>query len=383
MNGQETTERPERIFLSPPHMGGSELDHIHAAFEANYIAPVGPQLTAFEQEFAAKVGAGGALALSSGTAALHLALRVLGVGPEDVVLVSTLTFIASVSPVVYCGAEPVFIDADPNTWCMDPGLLAGELANLQRQGKRPKAVIPVDLYGQPVDLESIRAICEPMSVPIVCDCAESLGSLYKERPIGQGAWASCYSFNGNKIITTGGGGMLVSDDQDLIDQAHFLSTQARDQAAHYQHSAIGYNYRMSNIAASIGLGQLAVLDERVERKREIFGYYRQALGDMEGLAFMPEAEHARANRWLTVILLDPKRFGAQPEEVRLALEKHNIESRPVWKPMHLQPVFAGRRVVGGGVAEELFARGLCLPSGTALGQADLERIVDIVRGCAG
>ncbi len=359
-------------------MGGRELAYIQEAFESNYIAPLGPQVDAFEQRFARRVGARHALALASGTAALHLALRVLGVGPGQVVPVSTLTFIASVTPIVYLGAQPVFIDAESHTWCMDPEILAQALADLDRQGRRPRAVVPVDLYGQPSDLERILKVCEPYGVQVILDCAEALGSRYQGRPVGQGAAASFYSFNGNKIITTSGGGMLVSDDQDLIDQARFLSQQARDDAPHYEHSTLGYNYRMSNVLAAIGLGQLEVLDQRVAAKRRIFQYYRQALGSLPGITFMPEADFARGNRWLTVMLIDPGQFGADREELRLALEEHNIESRPVWKPMHLQPAFAGCPVQGGAVAERLFDRGLCLPSGTALSDADLERICAVI-----
>lgn len=408
-----------RIFLSPPHMSGEEVRFVTEAFESNYIAPMGPMVDAFEQEFAEKVGIPHAVAVASGTAAMHLALRVLGVGPENEVVASALTFIGSVSPIVFQGATPVFIDSDRTTWTMDPDLLAEELEACQKRGQLPKAVIPTDLYGQCADLDRILKICEPYGVPVVVDAAEALGATYKGRSAGSGGRAAVFSFNGNKIITTSGGGMLVSDDEELIEQARFLSQQARDPAPHYEHSWIGYNYRMSNILAAIGRGQLRVLDERVETKRKIFAYYQEALGDIPGIEFVPEAPYGRSNRWLTVVLITPEEFGADREEVRLALEEQNIEARPIWKSMHLQPVFqiAHRaegpsgiqtentfhgvniaqsestdyaesrkqrykaRVVGGEVAEHLFNRGLCLPSGTQMTEEDLNRVIEVIRSC--
>ena len=340
-------------------------------------------MDAFEAEFAAAVGAPYALALSSGTAALHLALLLAGVGPGDEVLVSTLTFSASANPIVYLGGEPVFIDSERASWNMDPALLAETLVARARAGKLPKAVIPVHLYGQSADMDPILAACDRYDVTVIEDAAEALGATYKGRAPGSLGWAGIFSFNGNKIITTSGGGMLVSADKGLIDHARKLATQARDPAPHYQHSEIGYNYRMSNVLAAIGRGQLQVLAERVRRKREIFATYRQALGDLPGIAFMPEAPWGRATRWLTCITVDPAEFGADREAIRLALEAENIESRPLWKPMHLQPVFAGCPVVGGAVAAGLFERGLCLPSGTSLTDADLARVADVVRRVAG
>jgi dTDP-4-amino-4,6-dideoxygalactose transaminase len=312
---------------------------------------------------------------------MHLALREIGVGPGDEVLASTMTFIGSVTPVWFLGASPVFIDCDEPTWNMDPELLAEELGECDRRGRVPKAVIPTDLYGQCADLDRIKEVCAPYNIPVVTDAAEAMGATYKRRHAGCGAKAAVFSFNGNKILTTSGGGMLASEDPALIAHTRKLSQQARDPAPHYEHSEIGYNYRMSNILAAIGRGQLRVLDERVAAKRRIFDHYRELLGDLPGVTFMPEAPTGRCNRWLTVILIDPDQFGVAVETVRLALEAENIESRPVWKPMHLQPVFRGYRVCGGGVSEHLFRCGLCLPSGTAMAPSDIERVASIVRRC--
>ena len=391
----------KRIFLSPPHMGGEELGFVKEAFKSNYVAPIGPMIDAFEKEFAEKVGVSHALALSSGTAAIHLALNNLGVGPEDEVFASTLTFIGSVSPITFLGATPVFIDSDRQTWNMAPDLLEQELSSCAEKGKLPKAVIPTDLYGQCADVDRIKAVCEPFNIPIIVDSAEALGATYKGTHAGTGAKAAIFSFNGNKIITTSGGGMLVSEDKEFIDHARFLSTQARDPFSHYEHSEIGYNYRMSNIVAAIGRGQLRVLNERVKVKREIFDYYRKALGETPGIEFMPEASYGQSTRWLTVILISPEEFGADRETIRLALEAENIEARPVWKPMHLQPVFNSKdqgeqlydrqypkkrykvRTVGGGVAADLFNKGLCLPSGTAMRDKDLDRVISVILKCRG
>jgi len=396
-----------RLFLSPPHLGIHEAEFVRQAFKSNYIAPLGPQVDAFEKAFSDYTGIPHCVALSSGTAAMHLALRHLGVGPGDEVFASSLTFIGSVSPVVFEGATPVFIDSDRDSWNMDPDLLAAELAACDRKGRLPKAVIPTDLYGQCADYGRIYDVCRRYGVPVIVDAAEAMGAWYggqgERRHAGAGARAAVFSFNGNKIITTSGGGMLASEDKVLIAHARFLSQQARDPFPHYEHTEIGYNYRMSNVLAGIGRGQLAVLDERVSRKREIFDYYYNSLKDLPGIEFMPEAPFGRSNRWLTVILITPERFGTDRETLRLALEAENIESRPVWKPMHLQPVFAavngdvgqksaivqnrqrgGKRryacrVVGGQLAEDLFSRGLCLPSGTAMSEADLGRVVAIIR----
>jgi dTDP-4-amino-4,6-dideoxygalactose transaminase len=401
-------KRTKRIFLSPPHMGGDELRFVREAFDSNYIAPLGPMVDAFEREFAEKLGIPHAAALSSGTAAMHLAMRLLGVGQGDEVIASTLTFIGSVTPAVFQGADLTFVDCDRTSWNMDPDLLAEELDTCEKRGLLPKAVVPTDLYGQCCQLQRIVEICERYGVPVICDSAEALGAKYNPQitqitqmvHAGKGARAAVFSFNGNKIITTSGGGMLASEDEEFIEQARFLSQQARDAAPHYEHSQIGYNYRMSNILAAIGRGQLKVLEARVKRKREIFDYYKESLGELPGIEFMPEAPYGSSNRWLTVILISPEEFGAAREAVRLALEAENIEARPVWKPMHLQPVFqveaqsAKRiehgvkkrykaRVIGGEVAEDLFNRGLCLPSGTAMTDEDLNRVVEVIKTMLG
>ena len=388
-------------------MGGEELEFIKEAFESNYIAPLGPQVDAFEREFSEYIGIQHCVAVSSGTAAMHLGLRHLGVGPGDEVFASTLTFIGSVTPAVFQGAIPVFIDCDRKSWNMDPGLLEAELGKCAEAGRLPKAVVPTDLYGQCCDLGRIVEISDRYGVPVVCDAAESLGAGYltqrrngakKEKRwvhAGVGAKAAVYSFNGNKIITTSGGGMLASDDEALIEHAKKLSQQAREDFPHYEHVEIGYNYRMSNILAAMGRGQLRVLDKRVARKREIFNYYNQALQDVPGIAFMPEPEWSRSNRWLTVILVVPEDFGVDREQIRLVLEEENIEARPVWKPMHMQPVFETSRkgaktqrnlkkksykarIVGGEAAEDFFERGLCLPSGTAMTNGDLDRVIETI-----
>lgn len=371
-------ERRPRIFLSAPHMSGSEQRYVREAFDSNWVAPLGPNVDAFENEFAQSVGSSRALALTSGTAALHLALQEVGVSQGDEVLVSTLTFSASVNPIVYLGAKPVFIDSERTSWNMDAGLLRDRLAARAAAGHLPKAVVLVHLYGQSADITPILAQCSRYGIPLVEDAAEALGTTYHGRTPGTFGKAGIYSFNGNKIITTSGGGMLVSHDEALIQHARKLATQARDPAPHYQHSEIGYNYRLSNILAGIGRAQLQVLEDRVQARRGNFDFYRKALGDLPGLEFQPEAPWGRHSRWLTCLTLNPAEFGADRETVRLALEAENIESRPVWKPMHLQPVFAGYEVVGGEVAEDLFEHGLCLPSGSNLTESDLQRVVDVI-----
>ena len=373
----------QRIYLSPPHMSGLEQQYVQAAFASNWVAPLGPNVDAFEAEFGAAVGAPYALALSSGTAALHLALLHLGIGPGDEVAVSTLTFAASVNPILYVGARPVFIDSETASWNMDPQLLADFLAERARQKRLPKAVILVHLYGQSGDIAPILALCEQYDVPLLEDAAEALGATYRGQSPGTLGRAGIFSFNGNKIITTSGGGMLVSADKALIDHARKLATQAREPAAHYEHTEVGYNYRLSNVLAGIGRGQLQVLDERVAACRRNFAYYQAALGDCPGVRFMPEAPWGTHTRWLTTLTIDPAQFGADREAVRLALEAENIEARPLWKPMHLQPVFAGYESVGGDVAAGLFAQGLCLPSGSDLMAADLERVTAVVRQTIG
>jgi pyridoxal phosphate-dependent aminotransferase EpsN len=335
---------------------------------------------AFERELAQLVGVAHAAALSSGTAAMHLAMRLLGVGPGDTVLCPTLTFCATANPVVYEGAAPVFLDVEESTWNLDPERLREELRDSAARGKLPKAVIAVDLYGQCADYDQIEAACAEYEVPLVEDAAEALGATYKGKMAGAFGRLGVFSFNGNKIITTSGGGMLVSDDPALIERARYLATQARDPAPHYQHSVIGHNYRMSNVLAAIGRGQLRVLPDRVAARRRTYRVYREALADLPGVTFLPQAPYGRPNGWLTCVLIDPDLFRATREDVRLALEAENIEARPVWKPLHLQPVFAGCRTRGGDVARRLFERGLCLPSGSSLADDDLQRIIGIVRG---
>jgi dTDP-4-amino-4,6-dideoxygalactose transaminase len=369
----------KRIYLSPPHMGGEELALVQDAFASNWIAPVGPHVDAFEREVARLVGVSHAAAVSSGTAALHLALRLLGVRPGDLVLCPTLTFSASANVIVYEGARPVFLDADWATWNLDPDLLEEELRACAARGRLPRAVIVVDLYGQCADYDRILKSCAAYDVPVIEDAAEALGATYRGRMAGGFGAFGVFSFNGNKIVTTSGGGMLVGADGALIERARFLANQARDPAPHYQHSVIGFNYRLSNLLAAVGRGQLRVLRDRVATRRRINAYYRSALGDLPGIAFQPEADYGRSNCWLTCVTIDPAAFGAEREQVRLALEAENIEARPVWKPLHLQPVFAGCPVRGGAVACALFERGLCLPSGSGLSDEDLARIVGVVR----
>jgi dTDP-4-amino-4,6-dideoxygalactose transaminase len=369
----------KRIYLSPPHLGGEELELVQEAFASNWVAPLGPHVDAFEKEFAALLGVPHAAALSSGTAALHLALRLLQVRPGDEVLCSSLTFCASATPIIYEGGQPVFIDADRSTWTMDPELLEQELRSCANQGRLPRAVVVVDLYGQCADYEKILPVCAAYDVPVIVDAAEALGATYRGRMAGTFGKMAVFSFNGNKIITTSAGGMLVSEDAALLEQARFLATQARDPAPHYQHSVIGYNYRMSNVLAAIGRGQLRVLPERIAARRRNHEHYRAALGDLPGIEFMPRAAYGVPNYWLTCITIHPQSFGATRETVRLALEAENIDSRPVWKPLHLQPVFADSRVRRGAVAEDLYERGLCLPSGSSLTTEEIERVCRVIR----
>jgi dTDP-4-amino-4,6-dideoxygalactose transaminase len=372
----------KRIYLSPPHVSQEERALLLDAFDSNWIAPLGPHVDAFEREFAAAVGVERAVALSSGTAALHLAMILLGVGPGDEVLTSTMTFAATANAITYVGAEPVFIDSDPATWNMDPDLLADELRACARRNRLPKAVLVVDLYGQCADYGPICDSCARYGVPLVEDAAEALGASYDGRPAGTFGRLGAFSFNGNKIITCSGGGMLACADKETADRAQFLATQARDPAPHYQHSEIGYNYRLSNLSAAVGRGQLRLLDDRVERRRANFSFYRDALGELPGVDFMPEPARCRSTHWLTSLTVDPDEFGASKEDVRAALDAENIEARPAWKPMHLQPVFSHCRARGGETAEHIFERGLCLPSGSSLTEDDLRRIVGIVRSVA-
>jgi dTDP-4-amino-4,6-dideoxygalactose transaminase len=366
------------ILLSTPHMGEHEYKFVTEAFTTNWIAPIGPHVDAFEQEFCQTVGSSNAAAVTSGTAALHLALKLVGVGVGDEVFCSSLTFSASANPIAYLGAKPVFIDSDRISWNMDPHLLVAALEQKAKVGKLPKAVILVHLYGQSADIDPILKACEHYGVPMIEDAAEALGATYKGRSPGTFGKIGIFSFNGNKIITTSGGGMLVSEDPAITAKARFLATQARDPAPHYQHSEIGYNYRLSNVLAGIGRGQLMVLKDRVDARRHNCAVYEQALGQIPGIEFMPEAPWSYSTRWLTCLTIDPVAFGADREQVRLALAEAQIEARPVWKPLHLQPVFQDCECFGGEVSEDLFERGLCLPSGSNLTDAELQRVIDTI-----
>ncbi len=370
----------ERIYLSPPHMEGKEIEFVNNAFETNWISPAGPHLTAFETELKEYIQIDHCVALSSGTAALHLALILLGVERDDEVICATFTFSASCNPIVYLGARPVFVDSEPDNWNMDPNLLEEAILDrIKKRGKAPKAVIVVHLYGMPAKMDEINTICTRYGIPVIEDAAEALGSSYKGRKTGTLGDLAVFSFNGNKIITTSGGGALVSRNEKWIEKARFLSTQARDNAPHYQHSEIGYNYRLSNVCAAIGRGQLMVIDKRVKQRRANFQYYREHLATEPSVSFQPEPEGFFSNRWLTTILIDPaKNHGITREDIRQALDKENIESRPLWKPMHLQPVFKNAPFYGDKVSERLFEKGLCLPSGSGLTVSQLERIVGIL-----
>ena len=370
------TALPRRIHLSPPHVGDEERRLLTEAFDSNWIAPLGPHVDAFEREFAAVAGSPGAAALSSGTAALHLALRLVGVERGDLVYCSTLTFVASANPILYEGASPVFVDSDRTTWNMDPELLAEALEAAARRGRLPRAVVVVHLYGQCADLDPLLAACQCYGVPLIEDAAEALGATYRGHSPGAHGAFGVFSFNGNKIITTSGGGMLVGRDPRALARARILAAQARDPAPHYQHSAVGFNYRMSNLLAAVGRAQLRRLPERVAARRRNFSLYCAALSATPGLSFMPEASYGEASRWLTVMLVDPDAFGATAEDICRHLEAAHIEARPVWKPLHLQPLFAGAPVVGGSVAEDLFHHGLCLPSGSSLTDADRTRVIE-------
>lgn len=366
----------DRIFLASPHMSGEgyEQQYIQEAFDTNWVAPLGKNVDEFEKELCGFVGAGSGVALNSGTAAIHLALKLAGVKKGDIVFCQSLTFSATANPILYEGAIPVFIGSEARTWNLCPKALRAAFEKYPNA----KAVLAVHLYGIPCELDEIEAICREHDAVLIEDAAESLGSFYKGRHTGTIGRYGIFSFNGNKIITTSGGGMLVSDDAQAIGKARFWATQARDQARHYEHSEIGYNYRMSNICAGIGRGQLRVLQERIEQKNAIDRFYKENLKDLEGVGFMPELEDCEQNRWLSVITLNGK---VRPLDVILALEKENIESRPVWKPMHLQPVFAEYDYVGDGMAQWLFENGICLPSDTKMTKEQLEKICSIIRGC--
>ncbi len=368
-----------RIHLSPPDVGRAERDALLDAFDSGWIAPVGPELVRFEHDVAARLGLPHAVALSSGTAALHLALRLAGVGPGDEVVVPTLTFIATAAAATYQGAQLTFVDADPTSWCIDASLVEQLLDERALQGRLPRAVVTVDLYGLCPDYARITAACANHGVALIEDAAEALGTTVDGRPAGSFGQSSVLSFNGNKIITTSGGGMLLSDDGELIDRALHLATQAREPAAHYEHEEVGYNYRLSNLLAALGRAQLAGLDERIASRRATRARYTQAFADLDSIGVLYDPEGQQSNAWLTVITLDPAATSVTPTDVRLALEADDIEARPAWKPLHLQPAFRDVEVVGGAAAERVFSTALCLPSGSNLSTADQDRVIEIVR----
>ncbi len=372
----------KKIYLCSPHMGGGEMKYVQEAFDSNWIAPLGPNVDGFERELCAAVGAKHVAALSSGTAAIHLSLILLGVKPGDYVIGTSFTFSATVNPIAYLGATPVLVDSEPGTWNMDPELLeeAIQIANRKSQIANIKAIIVAHLYGMPAKMKEIMAVADKYGIPVVEDAAEALGSEYMGRRVGCNSKFGILSFNGNKIITTSGGGALISGDAALIERARFLATQARDPAPHYQHSEIGYNYRMSNVVAGVGRGQLEVLDLRVRQHREINSWYRELLKDVPGVTFQSEpSADFRSNFWLTCIVIDPAVAGTDREKLRLAFEEANIESRPLWKPMHLQPVFAGCPAYVNGTSEKLFENGLCLPSGSNIDEEGRRRIAEVIR----
>ena len=366
----------KRIFLSSPHMGKAEFAFVKEAFATNWIAPVGPNVDGFEHDIEAYTGSAKAVVLSSGTAAIHLALIMLGVVAGDEVLCASFTFSASANPICYLGATPVFVDSETETWNIDPVVLETAIEDRIAKGKKPKALIMVHLYGMPAKLEEIQAVCARFDIPIIEDAAEALGSTYRGKPLGTFGAIGVLSFNGNKIITTSGGGALISNNPDFVTKAKFLSTQARDPAPHYQHSQVGYNYRMSNISAGIGRGQMLVLSERVAQRRANHDRYSRFFANIPGVTMLAEPEGFFSNRWLSCILVDPARTGGVTrEDIRLALEREDIESRPLWKPLHLQPIFADSPYYGESVAESLFDIGLCLPSGSNLSDEEFSRVL--------
>lgn len=376
------TTKKNRIYLSPPHLSGNEMIYIEEAFKSNWIAPIGPNVDAFEDEIARLVGAKGAVAVSSGTAAIHLALILLDVQKGDTVFCSSLTFVASANPVLYQGAEPVFIDSEPETWNMSPEALETAFKDAAIHGKMPKAVIIVNLYGQPAKMDELSAICRKYGVPIVEDAAESLGSAYKGRMSGTFGEFGIFSFNGNKIITSSGGGMLVSDNLEALGKARFLATQARDPAPYYQHSSLGYNYRMSNILAGLGIGQLEILEERVNGRRRVFETYLRELASIPAVSLMPEPDYTFSNRWLTALTISSNHAEKLVKDLLAKFAEENIEARHVWKPLHLQPLFEKNKYYSHGatsISEKLFQSGICLPSGTNMAIEDQLRVVDCMK----
>jgi dTDP-4-amino-4,6-dideoxygalactose transaminase len=370
----------EKIWLSSPHIGNDELKFVQEAFDTNWVSPVGPNIDAFETELASYNGNSFCAALSSGTAAIHLALIILGVKQGDEVICSTFTFSGSCNPIVYLNATPVFIDSEKETWNMDPDLLEAAINDrIKKTGKRPKAIIVVHLYGIPAQMVRIMAVAKKYDIPVIEDAAEALGSKLNNKKLGGFGDFGIYSFNGNKIITTSGGGALVSENQEWIKKAKFLATQARDPEPHYEHTEIGYNYRLSNICAGIGRGQLKVLDERVKQRRAVYAYYLNHLGNVPWITFLKEQEGSFSNRWLTTVLLNSYNSDVEGRElVRKSLEQKNIESRPLWKPMHLQPIFKAYPAYTNGNSDEFFKTGLCLPSGSNLLDRDLDRVIDTI-----
>lgn len=377
-----TVQHKKRIYLSSPHMSGNEQKYIQNAFDTNWVAPLGPNVDGFERELASFVGVRGGTAVSSGTAAIHLALQLLGIQKGDTVFCSSFTFVASANPIVYLGAEPVFIDSEPETWNMSPSALAHALYEANKMGNLPKAIILVHLYGQSAKLDEILSLCHQYKVPIVEDAAESLGSTYKGKASGTFGKFGVYSFNGNKIITTSGGGMLVSNDVEALERARFLATQAKDPAPHYEHSEIGYNYRLSNILAGIGRGQLEVLEDRVRARRFVYKRYYEALSHMPGFYFMPELEHTRPNRWLTTLTIDEKESGISIGKLLRILAEENIEARPMWKPLHMQSLFKEKKYYphskNEDVSQYLFQSGICLPSGSNMLAEDQQRVIQSI-----
>ena len=369
----------EKIWLSPPHISDNEKKYVDEAFSQNWIAPAGPHIDRFEKEISNISNNYNVAALSSGTAAIHLALILLGVKKDDIVICSSFTFSASVNPIIYQAAKPVFIDSEIETWNMDPILLEKAILDCIERGKKPKAIILVHLYGFPAKLNEILKISEKYDIPIVEDAAEAIGSKYNNQPLGTFGEIGIFSFNGNKIITTSSGGALISKNKDYVAKAKFLSTQARDNFPHYEHSEIGFNYRMSNVCAAIGIGQIEVLESRLKKRREIHNFYRNKLSSISFISFVDDIKDFYSNRWLTTILIS-NNSEIKREDIRLELLKNNIESRPLWKPMHIQPVFNSYDSFNNGVSEDLFNRGLCLPSGSNMDENDLCRVVEIIKG---
>jgi pyridoxal phosphate-dependent aminotransferase EpsN len=373
----------KRIYLSAPDITGNEIKYAMDAFQSNWIAPLGPNVDAFEKMFIERVGAKSALALSSGTAAIHLAVKYLGVNPGDEVFCSALTFAGSCFPICYEGGQPVFIDSEPDSWNMSPSALERALDDSKKRNKLPKAVVVVNVYGQSADMDAILPLCEDYGVPVLEDAAESLGACYKGRNSGTFGYFGAFSFNGNKIVTTSGGGMLVSDDAEAIEKCRFWSTQSREKVLHYEHVEIGYNYRLSNILAGVGMGQLEQLDQKIEKRKSIFAKYKEAFSAIEEIEMFPIPSWSQPNYWLSVILINEK-SRVSPQKVLDALAQNNIEARPVWKPMHLQPVFAKNAFFphfqdGESVSEHLYHWGICLPSGTGLTDAELDRVIETIK----